>query len=91
MCCALQGRLTLAPPTPPPSRSAIKYREINKVDTRVVRGTAVNIQAMVYGNINDRSCTGVCFTRNPANGTKELFGEYLPNAQVGHWPAGAQH
>lgn len=36
----------------------------------------------VYGNINDNSGTGVCFTRNPANGTKELFGEFLMNAQV---------
>lgn len=36
----------------------------------------------VYGNINDNSGTGVCFTRNPANGTKELFGEFLVNAQV---------
>ncbi len=37
---------------------------------------------MVYGNVNQNSGTGVCFTRNPANGTKELFGEYLANAQV---------
>lgn len=36
----------------------------------------------VYGNINENSGTGVCFTRNPANGTKELFGEFLMNAQV---------
>ena len=38
----------------------------------------------MYGNINENSGTGVCFTRNPANGDKELFGEYLPNAQVRH-------
>jgi pyruvate,orthophosphate dikinase len=35
----------------------------------------------VYGNLNDNSGTGVCFTRNPANGARELYGEYLPNAQ----------
>ncbi len=62
------------------SARAIKYREINKITG--LRGTAVNIQTMVYGNINDNSGTGVCFTRNPANGKKELFGEYLANAQV---------
>lgn len=59
---------------------AVKYREINKISG--LKGTAVNIQTMVYGNVNDRSGTGVCFTRNPATGQKELFGEYLANAQV---------
>ena len=53
-------------------------------------GTAVNVQSMVYGNLNDQSGTGVCFTRNPANGKKELYGEYLQNAQgedvvAGEW------
>lgn len=58
---------------------AVKYREINRVTGLL--GTAVNVQSMVYGNLNDQSGTGVCFTRNPANGRKELYGEYLQNAQ----------
>jgi pyruvate,orthophosphate dikinase len=44
-------------------------------------GTAVNVQAMVYGNTGDRSGSGVAFTRNPANGVKEFYGEFLINAQ----------
>ncbi len=44
-------------------------------------GTAVNVQAMVFGNLGDTSGTGVGFTRNPANGTKEFYGEFLLNAQ----------
>ncbi|KAF4040509.1 PEP-utilizing enzyme [Phytophthora infestans] len=58
---------------------AVKYREINKITG--LKGTAVNVQAMVYGNINDQSCTGVLFTRNPANGENKLYGEFLLNAQ----------
>jgi len=58
---------------------AVKYREINKITG--LKGTAVNIQTMVYGNFNDKSGTGVCFTRNPATGEKELYGEFLMNAQ----------
>nr|AEL22116.1 pyruvate orthophosphate dikinase [Ulva linza] len=58
---------------------AVKYREINKVTG--LRGTAVNVQAMVYGNFSDTSGTGVCFTRNPATGEHQLFGEFLINAQ----------
>jgi len=45
------------------------------------QGTAVNVQAMVFGNRGDDSCTGVLFTRNPNSGEKELYGEYLVNAQ----------
>jgi pyruvate, orthophosphate dikinase len=44
-------------------------------------GTAVNIQAMVFGNMGEQSATGVCFTRDPKNGEKIFFGEWLPNAQ----------
>ena len=44
-------------------------------------GTAVNIQAMVFGNMGGDSATGVCFTRNPKTGAKTFFGEWLPNAQ----------
>lgn len=44
-------------------------------------GTAVNVQAMVFGNLGDTSATGVAFTRNPSTGANEIFGEYLPNAQ----------
>ena len=58
---------------------AVKYREINNITG--LKGTAVNIQSMVYGNYNDDSGTGVCFTRNPATGDKIFFGEYLMNAQ----------
>jgi pyruvate,orthophosphate dikinase len=58
---------------------AVKYREINKITG--LKGTAVNVQTMVYGNVNDNSGTGVLFTRNPANGTNELYGEFLINAQ----------
>src|SRR5262249_28058850 len=44
-------------------------------------GTAVNVQAMVFGNLGDSSATGVAFTRNPSTGEKALYGEYLVNAQ----------
>jgi len=44
-------------------------------------GTAVNVQAMVYGNMGDSSATGVCFTRNPSTGAREIYGEFLINAQ----------
>jgi pyruvate,orthophosphate dikinase len=58
---------------------AIAYRRLHDIpDTW---GTAVTIQAMVFGNRGDRSATGVVFTRNPSTGVKELYGEYLVNAQ----------
>jgi pyruvate,orthophosphate dikinase len=55
------------------------YRRINNIDDML--GTAVNMQAMVYGNLGDTSGTGVGFTRNPATGTSEFYGEFLMNAQ----------
>jgi pyruvate, orthophosphate dikinase len=55
------------------------YRRINNIDDML--GTAVNVQAMVYGNLGDTSGTGVGFTRNPATGEKEFYGEFLMNAQ----------
>jgi pyruvate, orthophosphate dikinase len=55
------------------------YRRINNIDDML--GTAVNVQAMVYGNLGETSGTGVGFTRNPAIGTKEFYGEFLINAQ----------
>src|SRR3989344_4725694 len=58
---------------------AIRYREINNIKGLV--GTAVNIQAMVFGNLNENSGTGVCFTRNPSTGENKFYGEYLMNAQ----------
>ncbi len=61
------------------SARAIKYRRINKITGLL--GTAVNVQAMVYGNMGETSGTGVCFTRNPATGERELYGEFLVNAQ----------
>ncbi len=58
---------------------AIKYRELNNIPA--AWGTAVNVQAMVFGNMGDTSATGVAFTRNPSTGVKELYGEFLINAQ----------
>src|SRR5579859_1099574 len=55
------------------------YRRINNIDDML--GTAVNVQAMVYGNLGDTSGTGVGFTRNPATGNNEFYGEFLMNAQ----------
>src|ERR1035437_9965419 len=55
------------------------YRRINNIDDML--GTAVNVQAMVYGNLGDTSGTGVGFTRNPATGATEFYGEFLMNAQ----------
>ncbi|MFN7181993.1 MAG: pyruvate, phosphate dikinase, partial [Planctomycetota bacterium] len=55
------------------------FRKLNSIPDDA--GTAVNIQTMVFGNFGDDSGTGVGFTRNPSTGAKELFGEYLPNAQ----------
>ncbi len=58
---------------------AIAYRRIYAIPDDI--GTAVNVQMMVFGNMGDRSATGVGFTRNPATGAKEFFGEFLVNAQ----------
>ena len=55
------------------------YRKINNIPDSY--GTAVNVQEMVYGNLNENSGTGVAFSRNPSTGVDELFGEYLINAQ----------
>lgn len=55
------------------------YRSLNRIDDRA--GTAVNIQAMVFGNTGMDSATGVCFTRNPSTGDNSLYGEFLVNAQ----------
>ena len=55
------------------------YRRINNIDDWL--GTAVNVQAMVFGNMGENSGTGVGFTRNPATGKKEFYGEFLLNAQ----------
>jgi pyruvate,orthophosphate dikinase len=58
---------------------AIEYRRIYDIPDHI--GTAVNVQMMVFGNTGDRSGTGVGFTRNPATGKKEFYGEFLINAQ----------
>jgi len=58
---------------------AITYRRLNNIPEDW--GTACNVQAMVFGNMGPDSATGVCFTRDPANGEKVFFGEWLPNAQ----------
>ena len=58
---------------------ATLYRKQNKISDDL--GTAVNVQSMVFGNKGNTSATGVAFTRNPANGEKEFYGDYLVNAQ----------
>jgi len=63
------------------SDRAIKYREIHGIKEGQLLGTAVNIVAMVFGNMGDDSGTGVCFTRDPNTGEKVYYGEFLPNAQ----------
>ncbi len=60
-------------------RRAIDYRRVHRIPDSL--GTAVNVQAMVFGNMGTDSGTGVAFTRNPSTGKKELYGEYLLNAQ----------
>jgi pyruvate, orthophosphate dikinase len=60
-------------------KRAVDYRRVNRIPEDL--GTAVNVQAMVFGNLGDESGTGVCFTRNPSTGEKTLYGEYLLNAQ----------
>lgn len=62
------------------SSRAVKYRSINQIIG--LKGTAVNIQCMVFGNMGNTSGTGVLFTRNPSTGEKKLYGEFLINAQV---------
>ena len=58
---------------------AITYRRLHNIPESW--GTAVNVQAMVFGNMGDTSATGVAFTRNPSTGEKRLYGEFLINAQ----------
>lgn len=60
-------------------KRAVEYRRIEKIPDEW--GTAVNVQAMVFGNMGDTSATGVAFTRNPGNGENKFYGEYLLNAQ----------
>jgi pyruvate,orthophosphate dikinase len=60
-------------------RRACDYRRVNRIPDDL--GTAVNVQAMVFGNMGAESGTGVAFTRNPSTGEKRLYGEYLLNAQ----------
>ncbi|MCF6147240.1 MAG: pyruvate, phosphate dikinase [Candidatus Kuenenia sp.] len=58
---------------------AVKYRQL--YDIKGLIGTAVNVQAMVFGNMGNHSSTGVCFTRNPSTGENKFYGEFLINAQ----------
>lgn len=60
-------------------KRAVSYRKIEGIPDEW--GTAVNVQAMVFGNMGDSSCTGVAFTRNPATGDNHFYGEWLANAQ----------
>jgi pyruvate,orthophosphate dikinase len=61
------------------SARAVSYRRIHKIPEEW--GTAVNVQAMVFGNMGENSATGVAFTRDPSTGERRFFGEFLPNAQ----------
>ena len=61
------------------NQRAITYRRLNAIPESW--GTAVNVQAMVFGNMGETSATGVAFTRNPSTGARELYGEFLINAQ----------
>ncbi len=58
---------------------AVSYRKINNIPGDF--GTGVTVQEMVFGNLNEKSATGVAFTRNPSNGNREFYGEFLVNAQ----------
>ena len=60
-------------------KRAVEYRRIERIPDEW--GTAVNVQAMVFGNMGDDSATGVAFSRNPGNGESQFYGEYLVNAQ----------
>ena len=61
------------------TQRAVTYRKLNRIPDEW--GTAVNVQAMVFGNLGEDSATGVAFTRDPSTGARRLFGEYLPCAQ----------
>jgi len=61
------------------SHRAKVYRKLNQIPSEW--GTAVNVQSMVFGNMGDNCATGVVFTRNPSDGSKDIYGEYLINAQ----------
>ena len=60
---------------------AIKYRQLNNIKEGTLKGTAVTVMAMVFGNKGDTSGTGVCFSRDPSTGENVFMGEYLMNAQ----------
>ncbi len=60
-------------------RRAVEYRRVHRIPDTL--GTAVSVQTMVFGNLGPHSATGVAFTRNPVTGEKQLYGEYLPQAQ----------
>ena len=68
---------------------AIAYRKMEGIDDDL--GTAVNVQMMVFGNLNDRSATGVAFTRDPATGENAAYGDFLVNAQGEDVVAGTRH
>src|SRR5207247_9859639 len=61
------------------TQRAVTYRRMERIPDDL--GTAVNVQMMVFGNMGPTSGTGVAFTRNPITGRKELYGDYLANAQ----------
>jgi phosphoenolpyruvate synthase/pyruvate phosphate dikinase len=63
-------------------KRAVDYRREFKITPDMANGTAVNVVAMVFGNMGDDSATGVGFTRDPGTGENVMFGEYLTNAQA---------
>ena len=60
---------------------AIVYRDKNNITKDIADGTAVNVVSMAFGNMGDDCATGVVFTRNPGDGSRQIYGEYLINAQ----------
>jgi pyruvate,orthophosphate dikinase len=62
-------------------KRAVDYRREFKITPKIAHGTAANIQAMVFGNMGEKSATGVAFTRDPGTGENVFFGDYLQNAQ----------
>src|SRR5262249_60531530 len=68
------------------NQRAITYRRLHGIPESW--GTAVNVQAMGFGNMSETSATGVAFTRNPSTGDKRLYGEFRDNPQAGHAVSG---
>ena len=73
----------MAPPTWPAAIAEYCHRRLHDIPESW--GTAVNIQAMVFGNMGETSATGVAFTRNPSTGVEKLYGEFLVTPRARTW------